>query len=175
MGKYKFGIKSGYMVVSDPYYDLKKVANTHFKILSVESGEWEIKSTTHYRDIAEEECKLMTSITIKHIDIEPSESKYSKDNLGYISVGSGHVCFCDLKSYRIDDHIRDDELWERYNLNGTPGEKFYSRCCQITKAGYGVFNGGCVTNTGGFGDGRYRLTGKRSCSGSLVEITIMFN
>lgn len=190
--KYTFNIESGYMVVSDPCYDIHKCPNECFRILTVEKGEWEIKSIRKHYDFSGDSwsvnagriCRMTISNKKKHpIEIwEKSSSDEEKNNidriekgdkLGRVSVDSGQMSFCDLEKYRDDNGIEDNELSEDLKIT-EQGDRFYSKMCKITeKDVYGVFENGCVTSSG-WGDGCYNIYGKISKNKSLVEITIDF-
>lgn len=181
--KHSFSINSGYMVISDPSYDLRKTGNQCFRILSVEPGEWEIISIRRHCQVSGLRGEGgICRIRIGHKNVNPWITPYYGERkkedprgkkIGMVSSDTGQTVFCDFEHYRKDEGIEDSELWEELDLSEEKGHRFFSKICKITTddAQFGVFKNGCATRSG-WGDGYYKIYGKTSEDGSLVDITV---
>lgn len=193
MDKLSFEIESGYMVISDPERILAKTEPTRYIILAVGRSTWSVSKI-------EKEMKppfhvgrsTMSSITLVKEGFENKLAIDDKLVMGYaggsknpiyIRQGQrkrlgkvdadGSVVFCDLLVYGKDEGIEDHELWDGIDISDEPGERFFSKMCNITTNApdLGCFKGGVATSTGY--DGIYKVYG-RFYDYEIVEITINF-
>lgn len=148
----EFKVTSGYIIVSDPCYKDFDRRNKIFKCLN---GEWEWIGGGYERHKRTHD-NFSNKLTFITSDEELTKY-YGECSLKSckVSVDSGMLAMCDLLLYRKDDNIKDEELWERYKIE-SPGDKFYSKLCEINRK-KGQFCVDDVYVVSGMGDGRYKV------------------
>jgi len=172
-----FSVDSGYLIISDPAYDLETVRLKHGAERKARNGKWSAQITL--REFGDPDSARVGRFVVHHESVAKWEALDWVEEEYALGVDTGQMSACDRGRFQDSSIIPEDQVYsfgDRKDEPAVPEQMWYSYCCEITihsDSGGGVFEGGAVTSAG-WGDGGYLGYSATNDSGDLVGFRVEF-
>jgi len=170
-----FAVDSGYLVVTDPGYDIETVRLNHGAERKASNGQWSARITL--REFGNPDSASVGRFIVYHNSATDWKALDWQKEEYAMSVDTGQMSASDSDTFQDPSIIPDDQTYSFGDNNDEPAvieQMWYSYCCEITTHSYGgVFEGGAVTSAG-WGDGGYLGYSATDESGDLIGFRVEF-